>query len=76
MVTMQVKIERVENGMQEDGSAEPYYKVSFWGGVFCLLYSTPCKQTSKQDEFVPSCSMASKPATARNTSQPKKSMQK
>ena len=23
------KIERVENGMQEDGSAEPYYKASF-----------------------------------------------
>ena len=22
-----LKIERVENGMQEDGSAEPYYKV-------------------------------------------------
>ena len=38
MVTMQVKIERVENGMQEDGSAEPYYKVSFWGGVFCHCF--------------------------------------
>ena len=62
-----LKIERVENGMQEDGSAEPYYKAgvrwissvvqisSAWNGYSVLQYLPQprgvCAQQSQQNFF-------------------------
>ena len=52
-----LKIERVENGMQEDGSAEPYYKAP------SCLTSTPCQalQRGIENQGVPCSKLISMP---------------
>ena len=39
-----LKIERVENGMQEDGSAEPYYKAGQLPHLIVFSTSSDCTQ--------------------------------